>query len=721
MEVFMSSNLNSAPGIDLVITKTVVPEKLHPGESFSVSWTLKNQGSVSSDSSSYYYYSYDAVYFSTDGVYDESDMWLTSRNWPLPINPGDEYTKTAFIAASSDYPFFGAALPLGNGYLLFRADAGNNQLETNEDNNLAVVPITVTRRDVDLIITSATAPPEIITGDTFSWSATVKNQGSEETSGRSWYDSVYFSTDGILDNSDIYLVSNDWYYPLDPGQTYTRGGKISSPLTTSLPVGNGYLLFKTNINGNQPETEEYNNLYALPITVKALTKVDLVITGVTAPATIKPGDFVSLSLTVKNQGLEATNISSWYDAVYFSSDAAYDPSDTSLSQGIWDKSVKAGATYTQTLTLDSAQTLGLQSQAGFLLFKTNDGNYQPETDNNNNVYAVPININQRPVNNVDLVTTSATAPSRVDNGSYFYVSWTVKNQGSQKINFADTVFYVSADASYDPSDIAVSGSSVGSLDAGKDYTNTETVSGYNLTIGNQYLLFVTDPNNYQPETNEDNNVYALPIVVVPVGFDPAQYGASYSDLTQAYGYDLDGLTQHYLKSGLGEGRNPDTFDEKSYVASYDDLIRAYGTDYAGATEHFIRNGAGEGRKTDIFNASQYLASNTDLIWFYGYDLGAATQHFINSGSSEGRSRDNFSEDIYLASYGDLIAAFGYNLEAATRHYIGSSFGEGRAKAIFDPVAYLNKYSDLQAVFGSDTTAATRHFIESGYYEGRTSV
>lgn len=221
----MSSNLNFTPGTDLVITKTVVPEKLHLGESFSVSWTLKNQGSVSSDYP-YYYYSYDAVYFSTDGVYDESDMRLTSGSWSLPINPGDEYTKTASIEGSSGYPFY-----YGNGYLLFKADAGNIQTETNEDNNIAVVPITNTRRDVDLIITRATAPPEIITGDTFSWSATVKNQGSEETSGRSWYqtvwyDSVYFSADGILDNSDIYLVSNYWDYPLAPGQTYTRSGKF---------------------------------------------------------------------------------------------------------------------------------------------------------------------------------------------------------------------------------------------------------------------------------------------------------------------------------------------------------------------------------------------------------------------------------------------------------------------------------------------------------------
>ncbi len=206
-------------------------------------------------------------------------------------------------------------------------------------------------------------------------------------------------------------------------------------------------------------------------------------------------------------------------------------------------------------------------------------------------------------------------------------------------------------------------------------------------------------------------------------FNPDEYEASNPDLITAFGYNPSGVTVHYITNGFYEDRNVNSFNVGRYIASYDDLLTAYRSDFPGAVKHYIVNGFAENRNPNIFDSAQYLASYDDLIRVYGqdYNLDGATQHFINSGSSEGRSRDNFSEDIYLASYGDLIAAFGYNLEAATRHYIGSGFGEGRAKAIFDPVAYLNKYSDLQAVFGSDTTAATRHFIESGYYEGRTSV
>ncbi len=203
-------------------------------------------------------------------------------------------------------------------------------------------------------------------------------------------------------------------------------------------------------------------------------------------------------------------------------------------------------------------------------------------------------------------------------------------------------------------------------------------------------------------------------------FDPAQYGASYLDLIQAYGYNLDAFSQHYFNSGKSEGRSRDSFDEKNYLASYDDLLGAFGTDTQKATEHYISSGALiEKRNIYVFNPSQYLASYNDLLSNLGNNPGAAKDHFIQSGWQEGRSRDSFKEDIYLASHGDLITAFKYDLEAATQHYLNSGAKEGRAKEIFDPVSYLNTYQDLQAAFGNDLTAATRHYIEYGFNEGRT--
>jgi hypothetical protein len=276
--------------------------------------------------------------------------------------------------------------------------------------------------------------------------------------------------------------------------------------------------------------------------------------------------------------------------------------------------------------------------------------------------------------------------------------------------------------------------------------------GYSLDISN-FNILINAPKNISPSsTLGASYLYQLP-------FDPAQYGSSNSDLLVSFGYDLQGLTQHYLNSGQFEGRPTDTFDELRYIASNPDLINAYGLNGAGATEHYIRSGyyenrsltrfdpqqylasypdliAGigdhpsqatlhyissgfsEGRAADTFDASRYILSYPDLLNTFGTNVAGATEHWIEHGFTEGRNPNLFESDRYIASYGDLIANLGYNLEAGSNHYLSEGIGEGR-QVLFDPLAYLNHYPDLSMAFAGDLTAATQHYILFGYNEGRT--
>ncbi|MEM6837038.1 MAG: CAP domain-containing protein [Cyanobacteria bacterium P01_C01_bin.120] len=212
-----------------------------------------------------------------------------------------------------------------------------------------------------------------------------------------------------------------------------------------------------------------------------------------------------------------------------------------------------------------------------------------------------------------------------------------------------------------------------------------------------------------------------PDVSLPEGFDALQYGASYSDLIEAFGYDPAALEAHYLNYGRYEGRSPDLFDAAEYLAAYDDLTEAFGDDLEAATRHYIEYGYSEGRVqiAATFDPAQYLASYDDLINAFGYDLAAAKQHYRQHGQQENRSQDQFNEGRYLASNPDLIQAFGSDLQAATQHYIIYGSSEQRSKNSFDPVAYLAAYTDLQAAFGSDLALATAHYIQHGFAEGRT--
>ncbi|MGV2388015.1 MAG UNVERIFIED_CONTAM: hypothetical protein LVR29_05950 [Microcystis novacekii LVE1205-3] len=63
-----------------------------------------------------------------------------------------------------------------------------------------------------------------------------------------WYDQVVFSKNNIYgDSDDLYLteqyISSSNGLPLDPNETYTVNRTVTLP--SSVAVGSGYLLFKT--------------------------------------------------------------------------------------------------------------------------------------------------------------------------------------------------------------------------------------------------------------------------------------------------------------------------------------------------------------------------------------------------------------------------------------------------------------------------------------------
>lgn len=124
--------------------------------------------------------------------------------------------------------------------------------------------------------------------------------------------------------------------------------------------------------------------------------------------------------------------------------------------------------------------------------------------------------------------------------------------------------------------------------------------------------------------------------LIGTAFNPAQYLASYDDLINAFGFDLNAANTHYNQFGIAEGRPRDLFDEVRYLASYNDLIDAFGLDFQAATEHYIRFGAAENRPKALFDPVTYLNNYSDLQIAFGDDVFAAAQHYIQFGADEGR-------------------------------------------------------------------------------------
>ncbi|MEH1863767.1 MAG: CARDB domain-containing protein [Nostoc sp.] len=481
---------------DLVVTAANVPIMAELGETISVSWTVKNQGTVSASS-----YWYDFIYISNDQFLDDSDSFVLYTNSGRPLASGSSYTDTSDIFIPDD---------VGSGvhYLLFVADGGeyyNNQLETNDDNNVFAQAITINDPpDVDLVITAANAPTIAGLGETISVSWTVKNQGTASTSS-DWYDYIYISDDQFFDESDFRLT--DGYIRenklLASGSSYTITEDIS--IDNFVALGDRYLLFVADHDHSQGETNETNNVFAQAIAIN--NAPDLVVTAANAPASVALNERISVSWTVKNQSTISAKAYNWYDAVYISDDQFFDNSDTQLAfhERRENTPLASDSSYTVTQDIYISNFVGNR----YLLFVADKDHYQGETNETNNVFAQAITIAAP-----DFVVTAASAPTTAALGETISVSWTVKNQGTTSGFFTTDYIYISNDQFFDSSDTLVGEYSGWPLGSASNNTATQNISIPNTVApGDRYLLFVADGRNNQVETNEDNNVFAQAITI----------------------------------------------------------------------------------------------------------------------------------------------------------------------------------------------------------------
>ncbi len=140
-------------------------------------------------------------------------------------------------------------------------------------------------------------------------------------------------------------------------------------------------------------------------------------------------------------------------------------------------------------------------------------------------------------------------------------------------------------------------------------------------------------------------------------FDVQSYKNANVDLRLAYGNDLTKYYQHYMRSGKNEGRKTtgvatvqnavssyggvnysSVYNYNYYCTKNPDVKRAYGNDDIAVLQHFIRSGMAEGRQaSEEFNVYVYQSRYPDVKAAYGNDLKAYYLHYMRSGKNEGRS------------------------------------------------------------------------------------
>ncbi len=580
---------------DLTVASSTDAGAGKAGETISVTWDVTDAGAAPAGRA----WS-DSVYWSTDSVYDSSDVLLLQTPAGKALTVGESYSSLQTVSIPA------GALP-GTYHLFVVTDSTLLQPESNENNNVSS-PISV---DVlpdlpDLVTVQASVSPATLRlGLDFEISWTVENQGGiEAATSASPRDRIYLSHDDQFDSSDVLLAdvftTNEFPLPVGgayqktlavpdsrPGQLYNSTGvNFRKFIDAGGAAGDKYVIIVADAIGNVTESAVNNNVRAVPIRFEA---PDLVISSASVPATATLNQNLDISWTVTNSG----NL----DAIYFSQDQVYISTDEFLGGDIQlanfgtnqYRPLPVGESYTVSGTVNIAN---IGTGTRYLIIKADTFSQQIgreiEQREDNNYLAMPIEISAA----IDLNVISSSLPSTAANGEAFTVDWTVRNDGTQAASAVwNDRIYLSTDQIVDGSDLVMSVDAVNrtsnTLAPGDSYTISQQPRiPSNKPKGLYYILIAADATNVIGETDENNNLVVHPFeiadresvdlvvsdIVVPAVAQPAQdvtvqWTVSNQGIEPAapdwydriYRVDTSGRqllgTFHYVGAGLGVGES----------------------------------------------------------------------------------------------------------------------------------------------------------------------
>lgn len=166
----------------------------------------------------------------------------------------------------------------------------------------------------DLTIDIADAPDTILSSTAFEIFYTVTNQGAGSTSGKTWYDAFYLSSDNSFEWSDLSLGQVLRKESLEPGNSYTHSITVTLPAGTS---GNYYIYGVTDRSNSIAETDNTNNILqnGTGIHVQAKPLPDVRVANIRADRVMyDPGDTIEVSWNVANTG-DAVASGGWTEKV----------------------------------------------------------------------------------------------------------------------------------------------------------------------------------------------------------------------------------------------------------------------------------------------------------------------------------------------------------------------------------------------------------------------
>ena len=253
---------------------------------------------------------------------------------------------------------------------------------------------------------------------------------------------------------------------------------------------------------NAAGTGESNNVGVATAQLPLAPYPDLVVSSVTAPASVYSGRNVDVSWTTLNSGT-ATTSGTWTDAVYLT-DGVNHANDVFLAQLTRPNSLAAGQSYSRSLTvavpdgISGTYYILVRANNGLTAFESNTGN-DTQTSSPLTVYLSPY---------ADLQVATVSAPLTDTAGQPLTVTWTVKNFGTGATDsplWSDAVYLSTSPTSVAGGVLLGKIRNPSYLNSGESYSQSLTATIPNGLTGNYYADVVTDVDNQQYEAGHENN------------------------------------------------------------------------------------------------------------------------------------------------------------------------------------------------------------------------
>ena len=475
------------------------------------------------------------LFLSNDNVLSPStDQELTALNISNSISAGTylQYTRTLNLTNSA-----------GLYYLFAVADFNNTLAESNESNNATYTVIKLEERIVDLTLNTDTLSYVVkLNNAARTFPVKVFNTGNSDVS-TSVY--LYLSNDSTTNLASKTLIGN-LSASINQNSFALANFNYTFNSNTTLP-SKKYLYYVTDPTGVFAETNENNNYMIIPIEFKPLY-VDMGMTAVSttvnsvATNEIVSGNTITINATMSNIGTDTSPVTSGITVgIYYSEDNLYQTTDVFIG------SRSTGPNFPFSLQVDVPSNT-LAGNKFIILYADRQG-LVTESDETNNIYAIPIKVIDRTYD-FSGQFTNANASDSIIAGTSKVITFS----GSNTTNFwagntAYTKIYLSTDNQYSANDIDVVGNvSLATNSINNTVTTNATINiPVNQASGNYYLIGFIDYNNGVAETNESNNYFNRPIRIVSrsldlrvdsVRFDNGneyQHGMATPTLTLRYG------------------------------------------------------------------------------------------------------------------------------------------------------------------------------------------